>query len=71
MVAIECKWSAGEFDAAGLRAFRARYPEGVNLVVAADVDELYTRRHGPLTVSFIAIESLARELAGPLSGRSE
>ena len=33
-VAIECKWSADEFDAAGLRAFRSRYPTGPNLVVA-------------------------------------
>jgi predicted AAA+ superfamily ATPase len=62
--AIECKWTAREFDAAGLRAFRARYPEGPNLVVAADVDEPYARREAGLTVRFVSLEGMVRAL-GP------
>jgi hypothetical protein len=61
--AIECKWSAAEFDASGLRAFRARYPQGSNLVVSADVDQSYGRRYGDLTVRFVSLEGLIREVA--------
>ena len=61
--AIECKWSANEFDAAGMRAFRSRYPKGPNLVVAADVDAPYTRRYGGLAVRFVPLAGLIRELA--------
>jgi len=31
-LAIECKWSAGEFDGGNLLAFRRQYPEGENFV---------------------------------------
>ncbi len=62
--AIECKWSAREFDAAHLRAFRSRYPKGLNFVVAADIDEPYGRRHGDLAVRFVSLEGLIRELIG-------
>lgn len=31
--AIECKWNPSEFDAAGIKAFRARYPAGNNYLV--------------------------------------
>jgi hypothetical protein len=61
--AIECKWSAGEFDAAGVRAFRSRYPTGPNLVVAADVDAPYSRRYGGLVVRFVSLAGLIQELA--------
>jgi len=60
--AIECKWSAGEFDARHLRAFRSRYPKGPNFVVAADIDRPYSRRHGDLAVRFVSLEGLIREL---------
>ncbi|MEK7288382.1 MAG: ATP-binding protein, partial [Elusimicrobiota bacterium] len=33
--AIECKWSMASFDPGALRAFRALYPKGKNIVVAA------------------------------------
>lgn len=61
--AIECKWSPGEFDAAGVRAFRSRYPKGPNLVVAADVDAPYSRRYGDLDVRFVSLAGLIQELA--------
>jgi hypothetical protein len=54
-VAIECKWSAGDFDPGGIRAFRRRYPGRVNLVVAADVDRSYARTYGNLRVEFLGL----------------
>ncbi len=62
-VAIECKWSADEFDPAGLKAFRKRYPQGHNIVVATDVDEPLTRRTGGISVRLVALKDLPAELA--------
>lgn len=56
--AIECKWSAGEFDAASLRAFRNRYPSGPNFVVAADLETAFSRRYGDLVVRFVSLRGL-------------
>jgi hypothetical protein len=39
-LAIECKWSASDFDAGNLQAFRP-YPKGDNLVVANDCRPLF------------------------------
>lgn len=63
-VAIECKWSAGEFDPAGMKVFRAAYREGRNLVVSADVTpgRAYDRSIGRLTARFVALADLAAEL---------
>lgn len=57
-VAIECKWSASRFDPAHLRAFRRRYPDGKNYVVAGDVDRDFDRDYGELTVSFVSLAGL-------------
>ena len=62
-IAIECKWSAGGFDPANLKAFRRRYPTGRNLVVATDVDREFERRHGDLRVRFVGLAGLVRTLA--------
>ena len=51
-LAIECKWSASDFDAANLHAFRKQYPEGENVVVAQDVDRPFTRHYGAVAVRF-------------------
>lgn len=56
--AIECKWSASDFDAANLRAFRHRYPRGQNFVVARDVDGAFSRRYGDLAVRFLGLDAL-------------
>ena len=62
-VAIECKWSAGDFDASALKAFRARYPKGPNFVVASDVAEPSSRRYGDLRVRFVSLPGLIGALA--------
>lgn len=66
--AIECKWTAGDFDAANLRAFRGAYPGGANYVVASDVDRPITRRYGELTVRFVSPGQLIGDI-GVLSRR--
>ncbi len=57
-VAIECKWKASEFDPGNLKIFRARYPEGLSLVVASDVSAPMTRSFGPVEVRFVGLSDL-------------
>ena len=57
-IAIECKWSADGFDAAGLRAFGRQYPDGANFVVSQDVSRGSTRRLGELSVHVVSLEGL-------------
>ena len=62
-VAIECKWSANNFDPMNLRALRQRYPEGENIVVAHDVERSFSRNYGSLKVRFESLSSLTRALS--------
>jgi hypothetical protein len=65
-LAVECKWSADEFDAAGLTAFRRQYPQGENVVVAQDVGRSYVRNCGALKVHFEGLSALTdRMMASP------
>ena len=59
---IECKWSASDFDAANLQAFRRPYPQGDNLVVANDVERSFTRSYGGLPVRFVSLSDLIAEV---------
>jgi predicted AAA+ superfamily ATPase len=61
-IAIECKWSADDFEPAGLRAFRVQYPRGDNYVVTSDAARAYRRRLGELTVSVVGLAELLRAL---------
>ena len=56
--AIECKWSAKDFDPVNLRSFRKHYPQGENLVVARDVDRPYKREYGGLRVKMLGAKEL-------------
>lgn len=58
-IAIECKWSAGDFDPANLKIFRKQYPMGENFVVAHDVERPYDREYQGVKVRFIGIEAIA------------
>lgn len=60
-LAIECKWSATEFDVRNLRAFRRRYPNGESVVVA-DVDRPFSRTYGDLSVRMISLPVFIMEL---------
>jgi predicted AAA+ superfamily ATPase len=57
-VAIECKWSAAEFDPGNLKRFRERYPEGDSLVAAADVEKPFVRNYKGIEVTFVSLAGL-------------
>jgi hypothetical protein len=61
-MAIECKWSASDFDAGNLQAFRRSYPQGDNLVVANDVERSFTRSYGGPSVKFVSLSDLIAEV---------
>lgn len=54
-VAIECKWSRGAFDPKSLKAFRRAYPEGRNIVVAADLEVASTKSYEDLQVELVPL----------------
>lgn len=62
--AIECKWSARDFDPANLQAFQKAYPSADLFVVANDVERGYDRKYGDLSVRFISLLSLVKHLLG-------
>jgi uncharacterized protein len=61
--AIECKWSAAEFDPVNVKIFRRYYPKGSNFVVASDVKRPYSRNYDNVMVRFLRIEDLDKEVA--------
>jgi len=63
-VAIECKWSAAEFDPGNLKRFRERYPEGDSLVAAADVEKPFIRNYKGIDVKFVSLTGLINALGG-------
>jgi predicted AAA+ superfamily ATPase len=67
-LAIECKWSAKEFDPGNLRIFRRRYPRGDSLVVARDVERPYTRAIDGIVVTFLGLEDLGQRVGTPQAG---
>ena len=63
-VAIECKWSAAEFDATNIKAFRTRYPGGANYVVAADIEKSFSRTYYDFSVRFVSLAGLIEAISG-------
>jgi hypothetical protein len=61
-VALECKWSASDFDATNVRAFRRQYIRGKTFIVAADVDRPYRRSYDDIEVIFVNLAGLIQEL---------
>jgi predicted AAA+ superfamily ATPase len=61
-VAIECKWSATDFDPGNLKLFRERYPEGDSLVAAADVEKPFTRNYKGIDVTFVSLTGLIEKI---------
>ena len=62
--AIECKWSAGKFDARNLAAFRQAHPRGDNFVVARDVRRPYRRSLAGVDIQFLDLDGLIARLGG-------
>ena len=63
-IAIECKWSANQFNPKSLLAFRKLHPKGLNLVVAVDIDQAYAKNISGIDVMFINLNELILKLSG-------
>lgn len=61
-IALECKWSASDFDATNVKAFRRQYGRGKTLVVATDVDRPYRRSYDEIEVTFVDLAGLIQDL---------
>ena len=64
-IAIECKWAASGFSPRALLAFRRQYPEGLNYVVAQDVDRTFTSDYNGIEVKFVNLGTLIAEICSP------
>lgn len=62
--AIECKWTADNFDPTNLQAFWRQYPRAKMFVVASDVERAYARKYGGMTVSFVNLSQLIKSVVG-------
>jgi predicted AAA+ superfamily ATPase len=58
-VAIECKWSAKDFDATNLLVFARLYPNTECVVVATDAEPGFRRTYDNVTVEFLTLDKLA------------
>ncbi len=63
-IAIECKWSANDFDAKSLKAFATRYPKAQHFVVCQDVDRAYNKHLGSLEVGFTSLNTFVEKVEG-------
>lgn len=63
-IAIECKWSASDFNPSSIKAFRRQYKQGRTLVVANDVDRPYRGSYEDTEVFFVDLAGLIQELKG-------
>jgi len=61
-LAVECKWSAGEFDDTNLQSFRRQYPAGDNVVIAHDVDRPFKRTNGSIRIRFESLKHFVARL---------
>ena len=61
-VTLEARWKADAFDPANLLIFRNACPDGLNFLVAQDVDRPYARKFGPVKVRFIGLRHLPEAL---------
>jgi len=62
-LAIECKWSANNFDPTNLVAFRHQHPQGANIVLAHDAERAFIRNYGDLRVRFDGLRSFADSIS--------
>ena len=61
-IAIECKWSATDFDAKSMVAFHHQYPSSNLLVVAHDVERSFRRSYRGAVVTFVGLAGLIERL---------
>ena len=61
-VAIECKWSASDFNPSNMLAFRRQHPDGQNYVVANDIDRAYSREYSGVVVRFCGVADMLKDI---------
>ncbi len=61
--AVECKWSADNFDPRNLVAFRGHHKDGENYVVCSDVERSFTRKYKQISVRFLSLKGLIKSLS--------
>ncbi len=61
--AIECKWSARDFNPANLLVFARAYPKATLLVTTPDARPAFTRNYSGAEVQFLALDRLAARIA--------
>lgn len=64
LAAIECKWSARDFNPANLLVFARIYPKATLLVTAPDAQPAFTRNYSGIEVQFLTLDRLAARIAG-------
>ena len=62
-LAIECKWSARDFDPANLAVFTRAYPRHELLVVTTDARPAFTREYAGRPVRFLTLTALVEQFA--------
>jgi predicted AAA+ superfamily ATPase len=63
-LALECKWSARDFDPAHFLVFARAYPKFDLVVVAADAEPEFTRQYDGVTIHFMSLARLVQRLIG-------
>ncbi len=61
-LAIECKWSARDFDPAHLLVFARAYPKFELAVVATDAEREFTREYDGVTIHFMTLRRVLSRL---------
>ena len=61
-VAIECKWSARDFDPANLLVFARAYPKATLLVTSPDARPGFTREFAGVNIQFLTLDRLVERL---------
>ncbi|HXP63063.1 MAG TPA: hypothetical protein VN829_21360, partial [Dongiaceae bacterium] len=62
-VAIECKWSARDFDPANLLVFARAYPKATLCVTTPDARPAFTRDYRGVRVEFLTLDRLVERTA--------
>jgi len=62
VIAIECKWTASDYDPQNIISFRRAYPAGANYVVANDISDDCSRVYDDIKIVFTSITGLISSL---------
>lgn len=62
VTAIECKWSARDFNPTNFQIFAKSYPKATLIAVATDAKPAFTRENGGVKVEFITLDTLIERI---------